>query len=139
MNKSDEAAIQSGAARVDEVEDLISGYSAPRESSDTLTELPGSFGDVSSGIVLSALTLSMFLQNNRVIVRVGNALNGSQLYECSYPSIEEANEALLDSRILHPEQVADRSALAGIDITLQAITEGQLVDAGLKRRNVSTL
>lgn len=98
MNKSDEAAIQSGAARVDEVDDLISGYSAPRESLDTLTGSQGSFGDVSSGIVLSTLTLSMFLQNNRVIVRVGNALNGSQLYECSYPSIEEANEVLLGSK-----------------------------------------
>jgi hypothetical protein len=139
MNKRDDEAIQSGVAHVDEMEDLISGYSSTTRSSDELLTTPGSFGDLTSELVLSNLKLSMFVRDDLVTVRVGNALNGSQFYECSYGSIEEANDAMLNSGILSAEGIPNRRAVAGIEIKLGAITEAQLIEAGLKRQDISTL
>jgi hypothetical protein len=139
MNKRDDEAIQSGVAHVDEMDDLISGYSSTTGSSDELLTTPGSFGDLTSELVLSNLKLSMFVRDDLVTVRVGDALNGSQFYECSYGSIEEANDAMLNSGILSAEGIPNRPAVAGIEIKLGAITEAQLIEAGLKRQDISTL
>jgi hypothetical protein len=89
--------IRSGAAHVDETEQMASGLSAQRHNAQE---------DIESSTpetALANLSLSMFTQGSSIRVRVGNAHNSSEFYEASYDSADAANNAMLDAGHLHPE------------------------------------
>lgn len=138
MTKQQDQAIASGAARVDETEQLAAGYSQGQDLS--AVEIAPEDGSDGANLMtaLADLTLSMFIQGSSTRVRVGNPHNASELYEQVYPSPDEANAAMLDGGILTPEQVPDPLKLAGTGVTLTGITVEQLEAAGLKRHNAFT-
>ena len=131
MNKAEQEAIESGAAHVDETEQLAHGYSSQPGDS----ELAGP----TTGTPLVDDTLSMVQHGSTVHVRIGNVRNASELFEKSYDSISEANQAMLDSGILKADQVADVEELAGTGLPISSMTVEQLEEAGFIRKNVSTL
>ena len=131
MNKAEQEAIASGAAHVDETEQLAHGYSS--QSEDEALEGP------TTGTPLVDDTLSMVQHGSTVHVRIGNARNASELFEKSYDSISEANQAMLDSGILKAKQVADVEKLAGTGLPVSSMTVEELEEAGFIRKNVSTL
>ena len=125
--------IRSGAAHVDETEQLASGHSDPRQST------PEEIEDTTTGTVLADLTLSMFAQGSTIRVRIGNAHNSSEFYEAPYDSADAANTAMPDAGILIKDQIDDISQPAGTGIALRGLTVEQLLEAGLKRHGTSTL
>jgi hypothetical protein len=125
--------IRSGAAHVDETEQMASGLSAQRHNAQE---------DIESSTpetALANLSLSMFTQGSSIRVRVGNAHNSSEFYEASYDSADAANNAMLDAGILTKKQVPNVSHPAGTGIAVSDVTVEQLVGAGLKRHGASTL
>ena len=133
MTNPIEESIRSGAAHVDETEQLASGLSDPRQ------DAPEEIEDPAAETVLAELTLSMFTQGSSTRVRVGNAHNSSEFYESSYDSADAANTAMLDAGILTKAQVKNIAEPAGTGIALDDITVEQLMAAGLKRHGTSTL
>ena len=137
MTKQDDAAIQSGALKVEETEHMAAGLSEPRDiSAKEVAEEDGSGAPLKTA--LGEMTLSMFVQGGSVRVRVGNAHNASELYEGVFDSADEANSAMLDAGILTASQVPDVAEPAGTGIALVGITVQQLEEAGLKRHGVQT-
>lgn len=139
MTTQADQAIQSGARHVDETAHLAAGITQPEDiSAAEITVEDGSeVPDLQTQ--LGDLTLSMFVQGASTRVRVGNALNASELYERAFETTEEANSALLDAQVLTPQQVPDTGKLAGTGIALSGITVEQLEAAGLKRHGASTI
>ena len=139
MTEDQEQAIQSGAQRVDEREHMSAGLESPRdvtvEEREPEAGLPG--GPVKTE--MGAMQLSMFAQGTQVRVRVGDAHNGSEMFEGVYGSAEEANAALIEAGVLTAGQVEDSTEVAGTGVELQGVTVEQLEAAGLKRHGVATL
>ena len=125
--------IRSGAARVEETEQLASGLSNPRENVREEIE------DPTLETALEDLTLSMFAQGSSTRVRVGNAHNSSEFFEASYETADEANNAMLDGGILASDQIPDMAKPAGTGIVLSGVTVEELLASGLKRHGTSTL
>jgi hypothetical protein len=137
MTSPNDAAIRSGAARVEEAEHLAAGLSVPLSSQQEVDV--NEFTTQTPEPELADLTLSMFTQGSSTRVRVGNSRNASELYEYAFGSVDEANNAMLDNGILTPDQVPDPSKVAGTGIPVSGVTVEQLEAAGLKRRAASTL
>lgn len=139
MTKEQQQAVESGAKQVDQRQQMAAGYETQRDDSIQEREpesgLPG--GPV--GTAMGPLTLSMFAQGQSVRVRVGDAHNGSEMFEGVFDSVEEANEALVGAGVLSAEQVGDGTEPVGTGIRLEQVTAEQLEAAGLKRHGVATL
>lgn len=116
---------------------MTSGLTEPEDQSSG--DAKSGFEDGPVETLLGDLTLSMFQQGSSVRVRVGSATASAELYEHAFESADEANTALLDARVLTVEQVPDVTAVAGTGIKLTGVTAEQLMHAGLKRQQVSTL
>ena len=74
---------------------------------------------------LADLTLSMLTQCSSTRLRVGNPRNASEFYEYAFDSVDEANTAMLDDRILTSDQVSDLSKPAGPGISVTGVTVQQ--------------
>jgi hypothetical protein len=137
MTNSRDPAIRSGAAHVEETEYLAAGLTVPRDTSAAELDI-NEFNTATPETELADLTLSMLTQGSSTRVRVGNPRNASELYEYAFDSVDEANTAMLDNRILTSDQVSDLSKPAGSGIPVTGVTVQQLEAAGLKRRATST-
>jgi hypothetical protein len=133
MTNPIEESIRSGAAHVEETEQLASGLSDPRQNEFEEIE------DPATETALADLTLSMFTQGSSTRVRVGNAHNSSEFYENSYETADAANTAMLDAGILTKTQVKNISEPAGTGIPVEGITVEKLLASGLKRHGTATL
>ena len=138
MTNSKDPAIRSGAAHVEETEHLAAGLTVPRDTSAAELDI-NQFNTATPEPELADLTLSMLTQGSSTRVRVGNPRNASELYEYAFDSVDQANTAMLDNRILTSDQVSDLSKPAGSGIPVTGVTVQQLVAAGLKRRATSTI
>jgi hypothetical protein len=132
VTKSNEAAIASGAARVDEIEDLTHGYS---EQDIPPAHPAGALGETN----LTHETLSMFERGGVIYVRIGNARNSSEFFENAFDTIREANEAMLEAGILKADQIDDPEQLAGHETPLSGVSTEQLERAGFKQRRNASL
>ncbi len=139
MSTPNDPAIRSGAQHVDQTEQLTNHQSAPRDVSASESTPEDATDNPPVKTAVGEMILSMFSQGDSTRVRVGNPHNATELYEHAFPSPDEANTALLDAGILHPNQVQDPAALAGTGISLTGITAEQIEAAGLKRHGTSNL
>ena len=139
MTKEQRQAVESGARQVDQRQQMAAGYETPKDVSVAEREpeagLPG--GPVKTE--MGTMQLSMFAQNGQVRVRVGDAHNGSEMWEGIFGTAEEANAALVDAGVLAKEQVKDSTEVVGTGVVLDGLTVEQLEEAGLKRHGVATL
>ena len=127
--------IESGARQVEAAEHVNAGLTEARNLSPDGDDLEN--GPVAT--MLGELTLSMFQQGSSVRVRVGSATASSELYEHAFESADEANTALLSAGILTADQVPDIDQPAGTGIHIKGVSAEQLLSAGLKRHQISTL
>ena len=139
MTKAEKQAVDSGARRVDERQQMAAGYETPKDASIAEREPEAGLPDGPVKTELGAMQLSMFAQGSQVRVRVGDAHNGSEMWEAIFATAEEANSALVDAGVLSEEQVSDSTEVVGTGIKLEGVTAEQLEEAGLKRHMVATL
>lgn len=139
MTKEQQQAVESGAKQVDQRQQMAAGYETPRDATIQEREPESGLPDGPVGTEMGPLTLSMFAQGQSVRVRVGDAHNGSEMFEGVFESAEAANEALVDAGVLSAEQVGDGTGLAGTGVKLEGVTAEALEAAGLKRHGVATL
>ncbi len=136
--------IASGAKHVEEVDHMEAGLETPGDlaagDSNLVSHVDAEHLTAGqSDTMLGEAVLSMLQQGSSVQVRIGSPTNTSELYEGRYESADEANTAMLDAGILKPDQVSDTNAVAGTGIHLTGLSSQQLQDAGLQRKNNSTM
>ena len=118
---------------------MAAGYETPKDVTIAEREPEAGLPDGPVQTAMGALQLSMFTQGAQVRVRVGDAHNGSEMWEGIFATAEDANAALLDAGVLSAEQVKDSTEVVGTGVVLQGVTVEQMEEAGLKRHGVATL
>ena len=132
-------AVASGAKKVDETQQMAAGYETEKDESIEERHPEDNLPGGNPQTELGKLQLSMFAKGSNVRVRVGDAHNGSEMWEGIFETAELANEALVDAGVLREEQVANSGEVVGTGVQLEGVTAEQLEEAGLQRHGVSTL
>ncbi len=136
MTSDQEQAIRSGVQQVEERESMSAGLESPRDVTIEEREPEAGLEGGAVKTLMGRPTLRLFAQGESVRVRVGDAHNGSEMFEGVYGSAEEASAALLEAGVLTAEQMEDAS---GTGVRLEGVSAEQMEAAGLKRHGVASL
>ncbi len=139
LTKEQMKAVASGAKKVDETQQMAAGYETEKDESIEERHPEDNLPGGNPKTELGGMQLSMFQKGANVRVRVGDAHNGSEMWEGVFPTAEEANEALVSAGVLTREQVGDGTEVVGTGVQLEGVTAEELEEAGLQRHGVSTL